>query len=833
MYEQLLAGSRCYININELYFLADSIQEAFMRAQHQAIAALTGLLEAGNEVDRCYAARALGIFGNNSVVDVLIARLRDEDIDVCVDAVEALRKIGNSKAIPPLIESLENDSSGEICTVIATALGVLGGKEATEALLKVAAERPERLEMDDDWDSWWDVQLEAVRALGKTREESAIDTLIEVMDNHEHQDIESEVLKALAQIKGRGIDVLIQRLQEKTPQSRRRAAKALGMVNTPEATRALSQALQDDAAEVRIAAISALAKLGAEKYLPAIMLLIRDKNEEVRTAAMQSTCKLASNTSSDNLYKQLLTLLNDPSGQVRNSCFNALSSSIENGALSAETTATIITSLNDPSPTVGASACVLLGKNGAASVIPSLTALLIDSSKYPMLRRAAAQALEEIGVINDNLIEALTATINDQEQSIRLIALTVLVSLAAQPQPPENQEAQENSNTLFNIVITALTGELSADSSEEEPEESNTVKIIGTKAEGCEVAVKLDTTVRKTSKTSKTSKISSKPEITLPTATPRVIYKEQKAAVSTLDAIAMDNVEATLNLETDDEPEQLDSDATHYLSMAEQQKKEAERMLVKRSFNLATDVRRLAARALADSGHEAAVAAFATIIQTEPDEELACEAVSSLGKIATNAPLTPGLMDNLGSLVAQLSIGKRDRRLACARTLGQLGNCAAIAPLLTTLTDEIKDVRIEAINAITDLVMDGTDPIKEDHMVLEEVSTTTIAEQFLNSLEDPENGVRLAAAKGLARLLELKELQGYTEQVIDKMVAAALLDGAQQTRPMGQVIRITEAEMGAKKLLAQLETAEGSTHRRFIIEMLEELFKPLPGQNIA
>ncbi len=804
-----------------------------MAVQHQAIAALTSLLETGDEADRCYAARALGVFGDNSAVDALIARLRDEDIDVCVDAAEALREIGNSKAILPLIESLENDSSGEICTVIATTLGVLGGKEASEALLKVAAERPERLDMDDDWDTWWDVQLEAIRALGKAKEERAIDILIEVMDNHEHQDIESEVLKVLAQIGGRGIEVLIQRLQENTPQGRRRAAKALGTVNSLEATRALSQALQDDTPEVRAAAISALAAQGATKYLPAIMLLMRDENEKVRVAAMQSACKLASNTSaSDNLYEQLLTLLNDPSGAVRNSSFNALSQSIEKGALSAETIETITTSLNDPSPTVGASACALLGKNGDASTIPSLTALLIDSSKHPMLRRAAAQALEQIAIIDDDLIEALTATISDQEQSVRLAALTVLVSLAAQPQPSENHDAQEESNAPFNIVIATLTGEIQADSSKEEPEEHEGIETIETATEeeaeaAADNAVKLDTTVRKT------SDIDGKPEIALPTTAPRVVYEEQKPAISTLDAIAMDNVEATLNLEADDESEPLDSDAIHYLDMAERQKKEAERMLVKRNLNVAADVRQLAARALADSNNEAAVAALTTIMQSEPDEALACEAISSLGKIAAKAPATPGLMDNLGPLVAQLSIGERDRRLACARTLGRLGNRAAIAPLLSALADEIKDIRIEAINAITDLVMNGADPIKADHMVLEEVTTTAIAERFLNSLEDPANGVRLAAANGLARLLELKELHGYTEQAIDKMLAAALLDGAQQTRPMGQTIRITAAEMGAKKLLAQLETAEDSADRRFIIEMLEELFKPLPDQNTA
>ncbi len=203
-----------------------------MTARLQAITALTRLLETGDEANRCYAARALGVFGDESAVDTLIARLRDEDIDVCVDAAEALRKIGSSKAIPSLIQSLENDSSGEICSVVATALGHLGGKEANDALLTIAATRPERLDWDDDWDNWWDVQLEAIKVLGQAKEECAIELLLDIMDNHEHQNIESDALTVLAQMEGKGIDTLIQRLQERSSRSRRRVAKALGIIHS-------------------------------------------------------------------------------------------------------------------------------------------------------------------------------------------------------------------------------------------------------------------------------------------------------------------------------------------------------------------------------------------------------------------------------------------------------------------------------------------------------------------------------------------------------------------------------------------------------------------------
>ena len=808
-----------------------------MTSLHQATIALTNLLETGDEADRCYAARALGAFGDESSVDALIARLRDEDIDVCVDAAEALREIGCTKAVPSLIQSLENDSSGEVCAAIATALGRLGGKEANDALLKVAAERPERLDWDDDWDTWWDVQLEAIKALGRAKEVRAIDTLIDIMDNHEHQDIESDVLMVLAQLEDEGVNALIQRLQEAPTRSRRRAAKALGTVESVEASRALGQALKDSEAEVQIAAINALAEQHALTYLPVIMLLMRDADEGVRSAAIHCACQLGSSAAgTDELQEQLLSLLNDPSGQVRSSSFDLLSKTVEKEALSPEAVAAVTASLNDPDPNVGASACMLLGKNGDTSSIPNLVDLLSDSSRHPMQRCQAAQALGEIGLVDDELIQALTEAISDQEQTVRLAALTVLMKLrACNP----NTDKEATSKNPLEVVIAALEGKIYISSQEEEPDTTEAVEVneslmdddvedVIQPTAGTADLVELDTQVREK------SDLKDEQELTLPSAPPRIAQPEEATAVSTLDAIAMDNVEAALNLNDEEgEPDKIDEEAIRYLNVAERQKKEAERMLVKRSFDVATDVRQLAARVLADSDQEEAITALTQVMQNESDEKIACEAIISLGEIATKAPSVSALMNALGPLVAQLAIGDRDRRLACARTLGRLRNRAAIAPLLSAVSDEIKDVRIEAIRSLTDLVMDGLDPIKEDHMVLEEVPTITIVEQFFACLEDQANGVRLAAAQGLSRLLELEPLQELTEKAVDKMLVAALQDGGQQTRPMGQVIRATNVALGSEKLLAQLEEADDSSDRRFIIEMLEELFKPLPGQEAA
>ena len=745
-----------------------------MPSPQPAIAALTHLLETGDEADRCYAAQALGVFGDNTAVDALIARLRDADIDVCVDAAEALGKIGSSRAIPPLIESLKHESSGEVCTAVITALTAIGGREANDVLLEIAAQRPERLEMDHDWDSWWDLQLEAVRGLGRAKEARAIAILIDIMDSHEHQDIESEVLKVLAQIGGQATDILIQRLQQSSPRSRRRAARALGAVRSVEASRALSRALQDDAAEVRSAAINALAEQGAAHYLPAILLLMRDESEAVRSAAIQSACQLAS--SADTLCEPLLARLDDPSGAVRNCSLHALSGINAPPFFSAEMIQRVAASLEDPDPTVGSSACALLGQCGDAATIPRLTALLVGSNRHPTLRRAAAQALGQIGVTNDDLLQALTEAIGDQEQGVCLAALAALIDLSARE--------EEADNIPLNIVITALAGETQTPPSEAEQEEASAVEPSSAAMQECS-------------------------------------GDGVQPATSTLDAIAMESAQAMLDQQGGEgEAEPMDDEALRYLGLAERQKKEAER-----TFDVADNLRRLAARALAESRRAQAVAALANMVQNEPDAALTCEAISSLGNIAAHAPSTPGLNESLGLLVARLGSGDKGCRLAAIRALGQLGNRAAIVPLLATLADEAGDLRIEAINAITDLVMQEPDAMDRDQKVQEGVATATIAKRFFSGLDDTAGGVRLAVAKGLARLLQRRELQGFTEQAVEKIIAAALLDDGQQACSMGQAIRVIQADLGAEKLLVRLEAVQESADRRPIIKMLEELFR--------
>ena len=78
------------------------------------------------------AAEALGRIGDARAVDPLIAALRDEDIYVVRSAAEALGRIGDARAVDPLIAALRDE---DVVRSAAEALGRIGDARAVDALI--------------------------------------------------------------------------------------------------------------------------------------------------------------------------------------------------------------------------------------------------------------------------------------------------------------------------------------------------------------------------------------------------------------------------------------------------------------------------------------------------------------------------------------------------------------------------------------------------------------------------------------------------------------------------------------------------------------------------
>ncbi|MCG8425805.1 MAG: HEAT repeat domain-containing protein [Chromatiales bacterium] len=813
---------------------------------------LCELLQTGDEADRCYAARTLGALRSKVAIPLLIERLKDEDIDVCVDAAEALGKIGDERTVQALIDSLENESSGEIASIVAESLGKIASADSINALLKALTERPEGLEWDGDWDTWWDVQMEAIKGLGLAKATSAVDALAAFMDDETQQDIENDVLNALIAIGGSGVEKVIGRLQDQArrPQQRRRAARALADSNESSTVQALGQALKDPEPEVRAEAALALANQNAERYLRVLILMLRDPSEEVRDAAVKAVTQLGAKGGSDsNLQETLLPMLSDPSSQVRATLFTMLLPVVANTPLSSDNFALVLESIGDGSAETAAAACQLLGANGNSDATPALLELITNTAGHPMVRREAVHAIGQLNRITDQVMEVLTNVVGDTQQPVRLAALQTLMQLANQGEELREAGADETPRSPLSVVIEAVNGSIRV------TEKPNTQKTGSEVAESRIVEFSpntgkhfAETTVDPDIMESPvpeeivdTIKLPDNPApeesqpaeegIQLPSTPAEIVQEGDVApAMSTLDAIAMDNVTSMLSITEEKEEPEFDDETQSYLDVVEANKAEMKRIRINRHITPDQDVRRLGAKVLASTDDDSAIE---TLIQMLSDEDdlIRCEAIEAIGEIARRLEgSNPKLMDAVGTLITQLAVGDLPQKVACARALSYLGHRAAMIPLTEALNDEMINVRIQAVQALAKLSCEGLDPAEADHIVVRDLPPTSVARTLLDCLEDNNIGVRVAAVKGLAQVLPMTGDQTLIRRAIEQIIGSVADFTGEEARQIGRALRPFDTELSNQTLLARLKSAEDSVKRSVFIEMIEEVFNPDQGQ---
>ncbi|MEN8180292.1 MAG: HEAT repeat domain-containing protein [Pseudomonadota bacterium] len=821
-----------------------------MTLRNETLNLLCQLLRTGDEADRCYVARALGNLRDTAPVELLIERLKDEDIDVAIDAAEALGKIGSSEAVPALIESLENDPSGELCTVIAEALGKIGSSKSVDALLKILLERPEALEWDDDWDTWWDVQMESVKALGAARAEIAIEPLLNIIDDEEQQDIENEILHALIKISFKGEAQVIDRLQnlESSPQKRRRAARALAKSGTSAATKALGRALMDKAPEVRAAAALSLAAQHTEKYLHALVLMLRDPSEEVREAVIKAVIRLAKDgANSEDLQASLYPMLRDPSSRVRATLFNTLLPVVSNNPLSNENFNEVVENIGDGAAETAGAACTLLGANGNPEAVTPLLELLKNTTAHPMARREAAFSVGKLGQIDTDVIETLRRMVGDKQQHVRLAALAALMALETSG-AEVLEDAENPPQRPLEIVIDAVNGNIAlldepapdtAETAitEAEAETDEEIDVASTdRIDGQAVAFDPDA-MKKLAESNNIPEIPEEPvperiaeTITLPENPARIVQEgEVQPAMSTLDAIAMENVELMLDTSATDEAPAHDAVTQEYLGIVEDNKALVRRMRSNRRINAEQDVRRLGARILAESEEESAIDALNKALSDE-DTVVRREAAEAIGAIARRNRQLPKLMDTVGTLITQLAVDGIEQKITCASTLGALGNRAALAPLMEATKAPEFTLRVQAIEALARLSVDGMQADEAGHMVVRDVPPLSVARRLMECLDDGDMGVRVAAAKGLAQVLKPLHEETFTQKAVEKIVSSVTMGTGEEARLIGKALRQFDTTLGNRTLLAQLKEADDSVKRSVFIEMIEELLDPQQGQ---
>ncbi len=198
------------------------------------------------------AVRRLGQLLPREALEPLLDCLHNAKYNIVrADVAEILAKMNDRRAVPPLIEGLQ-DPTSLTRAAAARALGALSDPRAIPPLIRA---------LDNEG---WDTRRDAAIALSKFDDPRVVAPLIRVLGDSSAT-VRGGVCYALGRVKAPSvIDALTKTLAEdKDRYVRQFAATALGDQGDQRATEALTAALEDDAENVREAAREALEEMGA------------------------------------------------------------------------------------------------------------------------------------------------------------------------------------------------------------------------------------------------------------------------------------------------------------------------------------------------------------------------------------------------------------------------------------------------------------------------------------------------------------------------------------------------------------------------------------------
>jgi HEAT repeat protein len=203
------------------------------------------------------------------------------------------------------------------------------------------------------------------------------------------------------------------------------------------------------------------------------------------------------------------------------------------------------------------------------------------------------------------------------------------------------------------------------------------------------------------------------------------------------------------------------------------------------------DVRRFAARLLGDVPRAGVAEALATCLEDE-DAEVRAAAADSLARLGAEGPGLPEPV--VATLARSLATAGRDERLSLVRAVGTAAGPDAVAALIQRLSDEDSFVRTEAARALA-----GREEAEA---------------KIEGLLDDPDPGVRLAAATALA---------AAGARALEPLIEFAFAFEGYHRREAGYLMRRVDADKACARFAAVLHEPERRREWPVAIEALEEL----------
>jgi len=265
----------------------------------RALTRLMGRVDLRNEI-----IEALVRHGSTTV-ELLISQLTAEDLEVRRSAVVALGRIGDSSAVPAVVNTLNDES---LAVDAANALAQIGDPSAVDGLLNLigsddASIRQAAVSALNSvippsmsgriipllHDSDPNVRESAVKIAGYFGYAEAASALVE-LSRDPNERVKCAAIEHLPYVEDeRAFDVLMHAIKDETPSVRAAAARALGVMDTPEVVQPLIEGLSDDDVWVRYFSARALGRRRSPDAVEALGRVIEnEKFNHVRIAALDS-----------------------------------------------------------------------------------------------------------------------------------------------------------------------------------------------------------------------------------------------------------------------------------------------------------------------------------------------------------------------------------------------------------------------------------------------------------------------------------------------------------------------------------------------------------------
>jgi len=247
----------------------------------------------------------------------------------------------------------------------------------------------------------------------------------------------------------------------------------------------------------------------------------------------------------------------------------------------------------------------------------------------------------------------------------------------------------------------------------------------------------------------------------------------------------------------------LTAEEQHFLDIADANLKLNQQLQDRKILAPHQDIKRFAAAVLGEERGQKIVPGLVEVLE-DPEPLLQLTAAESLGRIGDPSAVK--------ALVALLDSAEKEVRLKAASALGKMPVPESVSAMSEHFPEEKNlFVRIQILQSLKDLAQ----------MITSEDQRLAVEKMALLLLEDPESGIRLAAAELLLAVPENNEEQS----VIPMIAKMAFAGGGDQRLETGRMLRKVNPESASAVFLNILADPKQESHHRVAIEALQEIHR--------